>query len=179
MKAMVISYSLTGNNENLARKLAQEMAAEHVSISEAKPRTMGTTVADMVFGRTPKIQMPAPKAEEFDLVIFLGPVWMGQVASPLRACFKQLGPRVGSYAFASISGGADGPNPRLADELTKRLGKEPVAVVDLHIADLLPPQPKPTRKETSGYRVTEKDVEHLTERIEAALKKATAQRSKN
>lgn len=179
MKAMVISYSLTGNNEDLARTLARKMAAEHVSISEARPRTMGTTVADMLFGRTPKIHMPATTAEEFDLVVFVGPVWMGQVATPFRACLKQLGPKIGSYAFASISGGADGPNPKLADELARRVGKEPVAVVDLHIADLLPPEPTPTRKDTSAYRVNEKDVKHLTETIEAALRTATAQRARN
>jgi hypothetical protein len=166
---VVISYSLTGNNEDLAKNLAKKMAAEHVSIAEPKPRTMGTIVSDIVFGRTPKIRMPEMMAKEYDLVVFVGPVWMGQVATPFRACFKQLRPKVGTYAFASISGGADGPNPKLADELKKRLGKEPVAVIDLHIADLLSPEPKPTRKDTSAYRVNEKDVKHLTDMIEAAL----------
>ena len=169
MKAVVISYSLTGNNEDLAKNLAKKMVAEHVSIAEPKPRTMGTIVSDIVFGRTPKIRMPEMMANEYDLVVFVGPVWMGQVATPFRACFRQLSPKVGTYAFASISGGADGPNPKLADELKKRLGKEPVTVIDLHIADLLPPVPKPTRKDTSAYRVNEKDVRYLTDTIQAAL----------
>jgi len=175
MKAIVISYSLTGNNEDLAASLAATLGAEHVRITEPKPRTMGTIALDMMFNRTPKIIMPVeadrlrPNAEAYDLVLFVGPVWMGQVASPFRACFKQLGPRIARYAFTSISGGADGPNPRLADELKKRLGKEPVCLVDLHIADLLPAAPKPTREDTSAYRITESDVKHLTDTIVATL----------
>jgi hypothetical protein len=130
---------------------------------------MNKIVLDTVFNRTPKIVMPVEKTEDYDLVLFVGPVWMGQIAAPFRACFKQLGPRIGKYAFVSISGGADGPNPRLAGELEKRLGKEPVCLIDLHIADLLPPEPKPTREDTSAYRITERDVKSLTDTIVTIL----------
>lgn len=164
-KVIVISYSLTGNNKDLAASLAATLGAEHVRITEPKPRTMGTTVLDMVFRRTPRIMMPVEENEEHDLVLFVGPVWMGQIATPFRACFKQLGPKIGKYAFISVSGGADGPNTKLADELEKRLGREPACLIDLHIADLLPPEPKPTRKDTSAYRITEREVKHLTDTI--------------
>ena len=173
MKTIVISYSLTGNNEDLAASLAARLGAEHVRITEPKPRTMNTIVMDMALNRTPKIIMPVEKTEEYDLVLFVGPVWMGQIATPFRACFKQLSQKIGKYAFISISGGADGPNTKLADELKKRLAKEPVCLIDLHIADLLPSEPKPTRKDTSTYRITDKDVKHLTDTIMATLHKAT------
>jgi flavodoxin len=109
METMVISYSLTGNNADLAASLAETLGAEHVRITEPKRRTMSTIVLDVLFKRTPKIVMPAAKAEEYDWVLFVGPVWMGQVASPFRACFKQLYPKIAKYAFISINGGADGP----------------------------------------------------------------------
>jgi NADPH-dependent FMN reductase. len=73
----------------------------------------------MLFNRTPKVNPIADKVEDNDLVIFVGPVWMGQVAAPLRAYFKHLKGRLDQYAFVSISGGADGPNPKLAGELKK------------------------------------------------------------
>ena len=171
MNAIVISYSLTGNNEDLAASLAATLGAEHVEITESKPRTMGTIILDMVFNRTPKIIMPVEKIEEYDLVLFVGPVWMHQIATPFRACFKQLSQKIGKYAFISISGGADGPNTKLADELKKRLVKEPICLVDLHIADLLPSEPKPTRKDTMAYVITERDVKHLTDTIVATLHK--------
>jgi len=172
MKIIIISYSLTGNNEALASSMAAELGAEHIRISEAKPRTYFTITLDMLFNRTPKVNPIADKVEDNDLVIFVGPVWMGQVAAPLRAYFKHLKGRLDQYAFVSISGGADGPNPKLAGELKKRVGKEPTAVIDLHIADLLPSDPKPTREDTSAYRLNDEDVRSLTDKIVKTLKEA-------
>jgi hypothetical protein len=94
---------------------------------------------------------------------------MGHVATPFRACFQQLAPTIGDYAFVSISGGADGPNPQLAGELEERLGKEPVSLIDLHIADLLPSEPEPTRDDTMAYRITEADVRRLTDEAAVTL----------
>jgi flavodoxin len=48
MKAVVISYSLTGNNGDLAASLAATLGAEHVRITEPKSRAMGTIVLDMI-----------------------------------------------------------------------------------------------------------------------------------
>lgn len=169
MKTIVISYSFTGNNQDLATSLAATLGAEHIRITEPKPRKMNTIVLDTAFNRTPKIIIPVVKTEAYDLVLFVGPVWMGQIATPFRACFKQLGQWIGEYAFISISGGADGPNPKLAGELKKRLGKEPICLIDLHIADLLPPEPKPTRENTSAYRITGSDVKYLTDTIVTTL----------
>jgi hypothetical protein len=171
MKVTVISYSFTGNNDALAASLAARLSAKHVKITEEKPRTMGTIIFDMLLNRTPKINLPRETFEQDDVILFVGPVWMGQIATPLRTCFKQLRPKIGRYAFISISGGALGSNPKLAGELKKRLGTEPVAVIDLHIADLLPPDPKPARKDTSAYRITANDITSLTETIVATLQK--------
>jgi hypothetical protein len=170
MKIIVISYSLTGNNEALATSIAAEFAAKHIKISESKPRTMATIILDMLFNRTPHVSPIVDNVADYDLVIFVGPVWMGQVATPLRAYFKHLKARLGQYAFISISGGADGGNPKLAGELTKRLGKEPAALIDQHIADLLPSDPKPGRKETSAYRLNDRDVKSLTNSIVKTLR---------
>jgi multimeric flavodoxin WrbA len=172
MKLTVISYSLTGNNKALAASIASELSAEHISVTEPKPRTNATIALDMLFNRTPKVSPIVNDVGDSDLVIFVGPVWMGQVAAPLRAYFKRLKTSLNRYAFVSISGGADGPNPKLAGELSKRVGKEPVAVIDHHIADLLPSDPKPTREDTSAYRLNENDVRSLTNEIVQTLRNA-------
>jgi hypothetical protein len=134
---------------------------------------MGTVLLDMIFDRRiPKITMSqANNIEEYDLVLFVGPVWVGRVASPFRACFKQYRPKIGRYAYVSISGGADGPNIKLEKGLTNRLGKSPVSLIDLHIADLLPPVPKPTRKVTMFYQLTEFNRKYLTDAIVPRLQK--------
>jgi hypothetical protein len=95
---------------------------------------------------------------------------MGQVATPLRAYLKHLKTNPCKYAFISISGGADGVNPKIAGELKKRVGKEPIALVDVHISDLLPPEPKPDRKDTSAYRINNEDIKKLTNTIVKTLR---------
>ena len=174
MKILVVSYSLTGNNDGLAAHIAAAFSGTHCRIVEAKPRSMGTTALDMLFGRVPAVNIPAELNAGFDAVIFAAPVWMGKAASPLRACFAHLRGKPGRYAFVSLSGGADGPdsNAALAADLEKRLKAVPSAVVDLHIADLLPADPKPVRAKTSAYRATEDDYRNLTARAVAALRDA-------
>lgn len=163
MTTIVVSYSMTGNNENLAARVAETLGADHVRITESKRRTMFTIILDTLFKRTPKVRLPVEDVGAYDHVIFAGPVWMGQVAAPFRACFEQLGPELGAYAFLSLSGGAEGPNTEIADELTQRLGKAPACMVDLYLADLLPPDPEPTRKETMAYRINADEADRLAE----------------
>ncbi len=171
MKRIVISYSMTGNNEKLAARLATTLGADHVRITEPKRRKMGTIIFDMLFKRTPKITMPVENIEAYDLVLFVGPVWMGQIATPFRACFEQLRQKIGPYAYISISGGAEGPNPKLAAELQQRLGQDPVYLIDLHTAEFLPAEPQPTRKDTMAYRISENEVKRLTDTVIATLEK--------
>jgi len=172
MKTAVISYSLTGNNEALANSVAEELAVEHIRVTEPRRRTMVSIVLDMIFGRTPQVQPTASRLENYDLILFCGPVWMGQVATPLRAYLKYLKTGLRRYAFISISGGADGANTKLTGELKKRVGREPIALIDLHIADLLPPDPKPVRKVTSAYRIDDRDIEKLTGTVVKTVQEA-------
>lgn len=169
-KVKVISYSLTGNNEALAASIAAEFGAEHVKIIESKRRNMATIVLDIIFNRTPKVNTIADNIEENDLVLFVGPVWMGQVATPFRAYFKHFKNRLSHYGFISISGGAEGPNPKLADELKNRIGKDPETLINLFIADLLPSDPKPVRKVTMAYLLNDKEIKSLTDKIVKTLR---------
>lgn len=170
MKTTVISYSFTGNNKALANSIALELQAEHIIITEAKTRTFGTIALDMLLNRTPKVYPALNSVDISDLILFVGPVWMGHVAAPLRACFKVLKSNLKQYAFISISGGADGSNPKLTADLNKRLGKKPAAVIDLHKSEILPSNPKPTREDTSSYILIKEDIEVLTKRIVPLLR---------
>ncbi len=172
MSIAVVSYSLTGNNETLAVAVAKALVAEHIKISEEKPRNMGAIMLDMLLGRTPRVRPLPGVLRQYDRVIFIAPVWMGKAASPLRAYFKYLRENPRPYAFASLSGGALNNNPKLKDELEQLTGKKPAAFVDFHIADLLPPNPKPTAKNTGDYRINEKDTVKLAGMIVDSIKHA-------
>lgn len=164
MNLIVVSYSLTGNNHALAESVAKKLNAKHIAVTEkrTKKRTMGTTVKDMLFHLTPEAEPSADIIGRDDAVLLVGPVWIGQVATPLRSYMKRLATLNCPYAFLTISGGADGPNVKLGDELKRRMKRDPAAVLDMLIADLLPKEPKPTRDDTSAYKLTEKDIESLT-----------------
>ncbi len=119
MKTAVISYSLKGNNDALAKRIAEELKAEHIRITEPKKRSNGTIAADIIFGRTPATK-PGPQVmPSYDLIIFAAPVWIGQPAFPLRSYLKYLKRHPQKYAFVSISGGALNDNPGLAGALQK------------------------------------------------------------
>ena len=172
MSIAVVSYSFTGNNEALAAAVAKALTADHIKILEEKPRKMGTIMLDMMFGRTPHTRSLPAVLRQYEKVVFIAPVWMGSVASPLRAYFQYLKENPRPYAFASISGGALNNNPKLKDDLEKWTGRKPAAVTDCHIVDLLPSNPKPTGKDTSAYRISEKDKTKLTDMIVTSVRHA-------
>ena len=161
MRIAVVSYSFTGNNGALAEAVAKTLSAEHIRITEPKPRKMSTILLDMIFNRTPKIQPSPTVLGKYDRIILMGPVWMGHAASPLRAYLKYLKANPQTYGFASISGGALNTNPKLADDLEKRAGAKPAAFVDLHIADLLPTGSESAMKDTSTYRLSGAEIVKL------------------
>lgn len=172
MKKTVISYSLTGNNQALAASIASEFSAQHFTIKEDVQRTNGKIAMDMIFNRTPKVNSISDKVNLDDYVIFVAPVWMGQIASPLRSVMKEFKGKLTNYAFVSISGGALNDNPKLWKDVHKRFGKKPNVIVDMHIADLLTSEKKATMDDTSHYRIDEKDKKMLTSEVVAKIEKS-------
>lgn len=99
MKTVILSYSLTGNNESLAKRIAQELQVEHIRITEPVKRTNGTIAADLILGRTPKTKPDPQVMSAYNFIIFVAPIWMGQPAFPLRSYLKQLKTYPQKYVF--------------------------------------------------------------------------------
>ena len=152
MRIAIISYSLTGNNDALASNIASELSAEHIRITEPQKRGYGEITLDLLLNRTPEAS-PAPQVlAQYEGLIFVAPVWMGQPAFPLR-------------------GGSLNPNPQLKNHLIKRTGKEPQVFVDQYISDLLPKDIKADPKAVEAYRLTESDLRQLTAKAVGELRK--------
>ncbi|MBN1499405.1 MAG: hypothetical protein JW982_04590 [Spirochaetes bacterium] len=173
MKKLIIYYSHTGNNALLAEKAAAGLGADIFRLMETKPRTTKTIVADMIFNRYPELNDIPDNIFDYDLVIFMGPVWMYHVASPLRTCFKHVKSKIGKYAFVSMTGGALGPNTKISSELVKRLGKKLVINLDLNSAHLCTINRNPTTKDTGSYLLSEHpdDLAHLVKIVVEVFKK--------
>ena len=164
MDIKIISYSLSGNNEALAQGLSQKLNAERVKIQEPGRRTWLTILLDKSLKRIPKVNPEPDVMKNSDLVVLVGPVWFGKVATPLEPYLEYIKENPIKYAFVSISGGAEGPNAGIAAELREKAGKAPEALVDLYIAHLLPREPKPQVKDTIKYHITPAEAEQLTEK---------------
>ena len=177
MKIRIISYSLTGNNEALASAISDKLKVQHITVEEKKKRTIATTALDMLFNRKPKIEPENVSADNNDLLIFMAPIWMGKVASPLRGIFKNLKRKSGHYAFVTISGGADGPNTGIEKDLVWRLKRKPDLIIDELIVDLFPKDSKPTRDQISTYRLSADDIEKITKRVTDRIGKLKLNRS--
>lgn len=171
MKIAIVSYSFTGNNDKFAASVAKELPATHIRISTQKPLAMKNIVWDMIFSRTPKVHPHPNTLHQYDLILFVAPVWMGHVASPVRAYLHELQSKPQAYGLLSISGGADGENPKLNAELLKRAGARPAIVLDQHIKDYITLNSPPTRQDTSAYKISETDAARLSENAIKEIKK--------
>lgn len=163
MNIVIVSYSYTKNNNIFAECVSKNLSVKHIEIAVQKPVTIKTIIMDMLFARTPKVHPDPDILGQYDLILFFGPVWLGQVAFPFRSYLNYLKTHPKQYGFLSISGGSDIENPKLSGELLKRTGLQPAIVLDQHIKDLLPSGQNTTRKDTSAYKISESDANRLSE----------------
>lgn len=166
MKALVVSYSLTGNNSMLAGHLARLIGADLEELTVNRKMTNGALALDAMFNRRPPLAPGPHDPGAYDAVILVGPVWMGKIASPLRSYGRDL--RGGEsparrplVAFIALCGGALGKNPKVESQVQRLIGRAPVAVKQLYINDLLPEEQRNDSKATSAYQVTPADFDGM------------------
>ncbi len=171
MKTLIIYYSHTGNNAVLAERVADSINADTFRLTESRARTVKTIIIDMVFRRKAPLQAIPETVGMYDLVIFMGPIWMFHLCSPLRTCMKRIKPHPGRYGFISLSGGALGPNAPVIGQLKRLLGKSLSLYLDLPIASFCTVPDKATDKDTGSYLLInhQADREKLTQIISTAV----------
>jgi flavodoxin len=159
MKTLVVSYSLSGNNRMLADHLARKLEADRENIIVNREMGMFALALDALFNRKPPVSPITSSPRDYDLVVLVGPIWMGKIASPLRSFIAQYRSALTGVAFISVCGGALGPNDKVSKEVERLLGTSPAAVKQLYINDLLPEDQKNDSKSTSAYNLEESDLE--------------------
>src|SRR3569832_666408 len=122
---VIVYYSYTGNS----RRLAQLLAAQHGwpvgEVIEERARTGNLRcVLDSVFRRRPAVRYEGPELSNFETVVLVAPVWMQQLAGPMRSFVAQQRGRIGRVAVL-ITMGALGASNAFA-EVGKLLGRDPV-----------------------------------------------------
>ena len=154
MKTLIVYYSYTHNNEKLANLLRQKLHCDILKIEELKKRTGFTILLDLLFGRHPAIKTDPCSLRDYDHIIFVAPIWAGQIGSPLKTFLAGENKNIKSYSFITACGG-DGQKEKFEKQLFLTTNKEPLAIGELPIHELLLASNK--KINTTQYRITEKD----------------------
>lgn len=168
METLIVYYSLTGNNKTLTDLLQQKLQCETYAIKEFAPRKKLTIFLDILFHRTPRIALHELHLKQYDLLIFVAPVWAGRLATPLAAFLKHNRNEIRKHALITVCGGHPGQREKIAAELHDLTGKDAETVAELALSDL----PEVDKRNLLNYHLTAKDLEYLAQAIDQFIGRA-------
>ncbi len=179
MKRLIIYYSHSGNNGVLAERIAETLHADSFRLIEDGERTVKRIILDMIFHRKPTLHSVPQQVESYDQILFMGPIWMFHICSPLMSCMKAIRKKVGTYSFISLSGGGLGPNTKPIGQLKRMLGNDLALFLDLQITQLCTVSEASDTRETSSYLLKDhpEDLNRLLRIIVPALEEVQAVRA--
>jgi flavodoxin len=166
MKAIIVYYSHTTNNETLAHEMKLRIGCNVVKIEEQKRRTGFTTLLDLVFRRNAKIKKPNVFLFDYSIVIFIAPIWNAKIATPIKTFIKKEKHHIKKYAFISICSGREGQREKIAKELIQLIQKKPILITELAVDKWLSLEhkksPKPYLIKKPDLQNFKREIQHFT-----------------
>jgi flavodoxin len=127
-KVLVVTYSYTGTCRRLAQSMCSQQGWRMAEISDARPRSgrLGTIrcALDSWLRREPSIHYVGPSVEDFDLVVLMAPIWLLQLAGPMRSFVVSRRLKMPAFAVVPVMGGNGAPNA--IAEIGRILGRAPL-----------------------------------------------------
>ena len=131
MKALIVYYSMGGNTEYAAKKIAKQIEADLLRLEPEKDypnsgfKKFFWGGKSAVMAEKPKLKSYQFAAEKYDTIVFGFPVWAGNITPPLRTFIEDNSLNAKTYAaFACQSGaGAERAFGKLKDCLGHDLAK--------------------------------------------------------
>ena len=127
MKAAIVYYSMLGNSELVAGKIAERLEADIIRIEPDKAYPDKGAMKfiwggkSAVMGEKPRLKPYEFDPDKYDVVIIGFPVWAGRPAPPVRTFVEEFKERLRGKrlaAFACQSGnGAEKAFSRLKDQI--------------------------------------------------------------
>lgn len=115
MNTLVVYYSRTGHNEELAQQLHQEMGGDIDQIVDTKDRTsMFGCVMSAIFKSKTNIQFGKDPAA-YDQVVVVTPLWGGALPPATRTYLTQQRGKLNHFSFMSVCGKGEENRSALAD----------------------------------------------------------------
>jgi flavodoxin len=167
MKNLIIYYSYMGNNETLALKLQEKSGWDIFKIEELKKRKNLTIFFDVLFNRKPKIQNINTDLNQYDLIILVSPIWLGDIASPMKSFLRQE-KNLSKYAFISLCGGVENQEQRIMNRLKTYVGSEPVNLTQLCVTDM-PEEAKNRILGSAQIKLLESDWDYFEDKTDAFI----------
>lgn len=166
MKAIIVYYSHSSNNEALAHELKHRLGCDLLKIEEEKKRTGFTILLDLIFRRDPKIKKPNVVLSDYDTVIFIAPIWDAQIATPLRTFIKMVRKQIKNYAFITVCSGREGQKEKITAQLTQLTLKRPVVVTELVVRDIQSSLQKNVIENFTHPQIKEQDLQNVKSEIQ-------------
>ena len=112
MKSLIVYYSMGGNTEYTAGKIAEKLGADLLRLKPEKEYP-DSGFAKFFWGGKSAVMAEKPKlkpyrfdAEEYDTVIIGFPVWAGTIAPPIRTFLHENEMKAVRYAAFACQGGS-------------------------------------------------------------------------
>ncbi|MBL0741036.1 flavodoxin family protein [Chryseolinea lacunae] len=175
MKTIIVYYSFSGNNEQLAKHLHEKLNCDILQLETVRKRGPLSIFLDILFSRSPAIQPRNWSMARYDRFIFVAPVWAGKMASPLRTFLREESKFILHYSFITVCGGGqNNQREALEKELASILETPPERVAELWVKEMLEVKKMDADKFTSAYRITPKDLMYFSRKIDDFVKPHTA-----
>lgn len=165
MKTLIVYYSFSYNNTQLANYLQEQLHCDTQKITEAKKRTGLKIFLDLIFNRRPPIMKLDRSLADYENLVFIAPIWGGKIATPLKSLLLQERKNIKRYSFITVCSGAEGQQDKIEKELASLVGRQAEIVTELWINDLLPPEERNTIQYTTGYRISQNDLQKFSDKL--------------
>ena len=122
---MVVCYSHTGTSRRAAQLLASHHGWPLGEIRDVGRRGTLRCVVESLLRRRPAIRYEGPAPGDFRTVVLVAPIWVWQLAAPMRSFVAEHGAQLRRVA-AVVTMGSEGASNAFA-EIAHLLGHPPIA----------------------------------------------------
>jgi len=103
MRTLVVYYSNTGNNKYLAERIAKDKKCDLFEIKPREKKFFGLLMSSLV-KISLGIQNSTKNIKEYDGIVLCGPIWIGQLISPLNDFLKKYRNDIKKLYFITCCG---------------------------------------------------------------------------
>jgi flavodoxin len=109
MKHIVYYYSHTGNNEFIAKKIAEELNCEYEAIRPI-PNSFFLLIMMTFLGIGAGVKPLKTDPAKYERVIVCSPIWIGNLVSPIRGFLRKFRKKVSEFVYVTVCGSDEEDN---------------------------------------------------------------------